>query len=356
MPERPKCITDNDKLALNLSTVQVALETGSSKFQNHNYLAVCGSFIHDSSYNVSLILDCLMKLDVIPSNIVIVLDSARNNKSHLFIGAMALILSRIPRLRQIRLVYALTGHTHNSVDGFFGSLSTSLRKAETMDPDELCNYIRSLDSVASVEQTTTIYDFSKILDQMIKPQYLCSNSQILLTKDSSAFRFELLMINSKPPKISLNMRLSFDEQHATILKYLTDNGYNVTAFPKDPVVNKSLNASVELTPKFIQEFTTRREIRKCTLLLKKKDNGEVETDKREALLQFFMRNGPQNPDRMISRGIIFEQMNHRRAHILVAELESLYEDGKTFYLQGALCFDLERPGERIQLEFAQLVR
>ncbi|PIC36244.1 hypothetical protein B9Z55_015314 [Caenorhabditis nigoni] len=181
---RPKSISDGDRIGLDLTTVQVAKNQGTHKYINLEYPIIQGITGHDSSYSVSLIMDALTKLDAIPSTIYLILDSCGSNKSFLVFGALGFILSKVPMLEQFILLYPSTGHTHNSCDGHFGVLSKSSMKKDIYDPEEYVQFLESLPSVTQVEKSPTIYEFENLREYIHKPAGLCSNGQIIIARAS----------------------------------------------------------------------------------------------------------------------------------------------------------------------------
>ncbi|CAL2039534.1 unnamed protein product [Caenorhabditis brenneri] len=181
--DRPKFVTDALRVTMVLTTVQIGEINGANKFSNYDYPGIQNVFSHDSSYILSLFLDGLLKLRAMPSCLTVVLDSAPNNKSYAIIGGMGVILSKIKSVQKIVLLYPSTGHTHLSVDGHFGTLSRSLGNTELMDPTDLISFLENNSSVKDVNAYPTVYDFTGIQEGMDKIQNLCSNSQIILSKD-----------------------------------------------------------------------------------------------------------------------------------------------------------------------------
>ncbi|CAL2042609.1 unnamed protein product [Caenorhabditis brenneri] len=152
--KRPKNIPDADLIPLNLSTVQLAECHGISKFSS------------------------------LSSTLYVVLDSSRNNKSFVFLGALGLTLRQLAHLRKIVLLYPSVGHTHLSVDAHFGNVSKSMAKENIKDPIEFVSFLKTLPSVIDVEKLPTIFDFDFLTEHMHKPVGLCSNNVISIAKDS----------------------------------------------------------------------------------------------------------------------------------------------------------------------------
>ncbi|EGT53672.1 hypothetical protein CAEBREN_21184 [Caenorhabditis brenneri] len=195
--DQPKFVNDALRLSYSLTTVQIATVNGTSyskfpiinysssgpySFANFDYPSLQSVFSHDSSYVLSLILSGLSKLEAIPSLLVLILDSAANNKSNVIFGGLGLILHKVTALKKIYIIYPSTGHTHLSVDGHFGNLSQSIREVNLYDPNDFASFLESSPTVAGVDRTPTIFDFSPIHENMMRIGNLSSNSQYCLSK------------------------------------------------------------------------------------------------------------------------------------------------------------------------------
>ncbi|EGT32988.1 hypothetical protein CAEBREN_08861 [Caenorhabditis brenneri] len=235
--DRPKFVTDALRVTMVLTTVQIGEINGANKFSNYDYPGIQNVFSHDSSYILSLFLDGLLKLRAMPSCLTVVLDSAPNNKSYAIIGGMGVILSKIRPVQKIVLLYPSTGHTHLSVDGHFGTLSQSLGNTELMDPTDLISFLENNSSVKDVNAYPTVYDFTGIQERMDKIQNLCSNSQIILSKDEDAFRQTITLLNQKTRKVGITINNNDPtDPHVTILQYLKESGYPTGRIPKNPII------------------------------------------------------------------------------------------------------------------------
>lgn len=111
-----------------------------------------------------------------------------------------------------------------------------------------------------------------------------------------------------------------------------------------------VSASTELTPKFIREFCVASGMEGTRLLLvKNAEIGEVETPKREAILEFFK---DHNIQKYSKRGMFFDYFNQEIARSIVSDLEVLYAaHHKTYYVNGSLIFNLETSAYCAQVEF-----
>ncbi|CAO4366543.1 unnamed protein product [Caenorhabditis nigoni] len=116
------------------------------------------------------------------STIYIILDSAKNNKSFVFLGGLGYSMTKIGRIQKIVLLYPSVGHTHMSVDAHFGSVSQSMAGKDLKDPSDFVNFLEAVPSVSSVVKDATIYDFFPIQQHMHTPPGLCSHGVIILSK------------------------------------------------------------------------------------------------------------------------------------------------------------------------------
>ncbi|EGT59061.1 hypothetical protein CAEBREN_03401 [Caenorhabditis brenneri] len=248
---RPKCVGDGDRCALSLTTVQIAEKTGVGLFYNSDYPLLQGKYSHDSSYNISLIIDSMQKLSAIPSKLYLIMDSCRNNKSHVFFGSMGFLLLKIQKLQQITILYPSVGHTHLSVDSHFGTLTKRIREADLMDPKgdnfictyftqkrffiEFATFIADIPSVSNVDESPTIYDFNQIGQFLKKKDGVCSHGQICLSKTNEA-----ASINA-----SLLFGVDNDQQAADLF---TDE-FDVNSF--NPAIKFPEIEPVELTIKHV---------------------------------------------------------------------------------------------------------
>ncbi|CAL2037468.1 unnamed protein product [Caenorhabditis brenneri] len=282
--DKTKAIPDNDRVILSITTVQFSLARNGYTNTNFDYVLLSGVYPHDSSYNLSLLLDGLLK---------------------------------------IHLLFPMVGHTHFSVDAHFGSISKFFDDKEALDPIAFVDKLKEMPSVTSVESAPTIFDFTKVSEGIWKPPNLCSHNQLILSKSNngeifwsvaksmmssdlfatdnkcSSFRmfkdnfnpatfippirkptteaaaeksktlfkvagasftdtnrvnyfefgkqygkiaFQRIMqeLNKKPPKVQLDLTGTADMTASTIIDFITSNGYNIAKFPNDPIVSKQI--------------------------------------------------------------------------------------------------------------------
>ncbi|PIC29858.1 hypothetical protein B9Z55_021299 [Caenorhabditis nigoni] len=170
----------------------------SAKYKNVAFPMIQSTNRHDSSYNVSLLLHGFSKLHRMAATIFIVLDSAKNNKSFVFLGGLGYSMTKIGTIQKIVLLYPSVGHTHMSVDAHFGSLSQSMAGKDIRDPSgkkafhrslstdtkisDFVHFLEAVPSVSSVVVDATIYDFLPIQQHMHTPPGLCSHGVIVLSK------------------------------------------------------------------------------------------------------------------------------------------------------------------------------
>ncbi|CAO4381131.1 unnamed protein product [Caenorhabditis nigoni] len=179
---RPKTLCDADRIPIQLTTIQLAEETESAKYKNIEFPMIQSTNRHDSSYNISLLLHGFSKFHRIASTVFIVLDSAKNNKSFIFLGGLGYFMTKIERIQKIVLLYPSVGHTHMSVDAHFGSVSQSMAGKDLKDPSDFVHFLNAVPSVSSVVEDATIYDFFPIQQHMHTPPGLCSHGVIILSK------------------------------------------------------------------------------------------------------------------------------------------------------------------------------
>ncbi|CAO4362216.1 unnamed protein product [Caenorhabditis nigoni] len=197
--------------------------TGANKYKNGEYPMIAGLYRHDTDFNVSLILNTMSKMASIPTVLYIIMDSAGNNKSHAMFAGLGFILSRIPLLEQIVVLYPVVGHTHLSCDGHFGNVSRSLMSRDILDPKEYTNFLESYPGVCYVEKRPTIFDFSGLLTHTNKPAGLCSNGQIIISRSSNG---EIFL--SSAPSLNASVIFGADSSRSSMKLFL--NGFEPSKF------------------------------------------------------------------------------------------------------------------------------
>ena len=66
---------------------------------------------------------------------MLTLDNATSNKSNGMFATLGFILERLPHLENIYLLYCSVGHTHNELDGHFGTMTVNvLNKQDLLTP------------------------------------------------------------------------------------------------------------------------------------------------------------------------------------------------------------------------------
>ncbi|KAF1755170.1 hypothetical protein GCK72_021739 [Caenorhabditis remanei] len=261
---RPKSISDAERLAMTLSTVQLSEQQGENKFRNMEFPVLQGVFHHDSNYNLSILFDGISRLRSVGSTLFVIMDSSRNNKSFAFFGGIGFLLTKTKHLRQVTLVYPSVGHTHLSVDGHFGLVSKTISDKTVKDPEDKILYSSSLTMNSTQLVGADIgheeYYSSSYYPTIIQPdstevgskiQKLLKQSSIILSQENGT-NFEhystnygkkainklIMEINYVPPKVAGLLNIDQDPQ-MTVLRYLEQNGVNAGRTPQEPTVHAS---------------------------------------------------------------------------------------------------------------------
>ncbi|CAI5450279.1 unnamed protein product [Caenorhabditis angaria] len=159
--DRPKCIDDTSRMAYNVVVFQ-SPNTGSTLYKNAVYTMLGDLYPKSSSFYSSLLCNYLSTLSTVPSDVIIVLDNARCNKSEEFVGFMGYLMLILKEINSVTLCYMMVGHSHTSVDGYFGLLTRHFSEKNTLSPHEFDNRCLELASTQEVRKIDTIYDFSPI--------------------------------------------------------------------------------------------------------------------------------------------------------------------------------------------------
>ncbi|EFO94991.1 hypothetical protein CRE_09286 [Caenorhabditis remanei] len=214
---RPKNISDAIRVPMSLTTFQFALQNGTHMFTNFDYVLHQTLYKHDGSFTFSLLLDALTKAKELPSTLVLIMDSARPNKCFTMFGCLGLLLSKVTTLQRVFVLFPQVGHTHLSVDSHFGTVSSHLKETDVYDPkgednnkkllkqycSELSETLKMIPSVFDVVSDPTIFDFSRLNEEVNKTPGLCSTNQIVISRaadgnDSDGFNIYI----SSAPSIS----------------------------------------------------------------------------------------------------------------------------------------------------------
>ncbi|EYC09343.1 hypothetical protein Y032_0061g3291 [Ancylostoma ceylanicum] len=135
---RPKSVPDTSLLFYDIVDVQIAREQNGLRYLNEVYGNLAEFNGRGSDAICSYILHAVSKLPIIPKMLVTNLDNCLTNKSNTFFAFIGWLLLVIKELQQVFVWYCEVGHTHNSVDAFFGTITEQLKTRDVLTPQDMC--------------------------------------------------------------------------------------------------------------------------------------------------------------------------------------------------------------------------
>lgn len=143
--KNPKAFKDDIKLANEIELSEYANRDAAAasgfSLVNHDFLYPYG---FPGPPNSSPATDALIsnilhvlhsdQVTFLPSAIALLVDNASVNKSIYTLRAFGLLLELLPRLQEIHIMFPTVGHTHNSVDAHFGTVSRRILETDICTP------------------------------------------------------------------------------------------------------------------------------------------------------------------------------------------------------------------------------
>ena len=153
MRRRPKSVPDAELVMADIFGVQISCQPGtasSNQFNNYDQVVPMDAFSHsNTNHYVSCLLRAVVKVsirslkssrfryydfiklmtaqeDVLGTTWVLTLDNAPCNKTSTMFASLGFVLEQIPNLESIYVLFSSVGHTHNEMDGHFGTMTKSV--------------------------------------------------------------------------------------------------------------------------------------------------------------------------------------------------------------------------------------